>query len=84
MNEIKKYREQAKLTQSQLGEMIGVGQGAIGHYESGRREPGLEECRSIVSALADAGAVTDTGEPVGLDDVFPPSDETQQTERKTA
>jgi putative transcriptional regulator len=74
LNKIKHYRELTRQTQLQLGETVGVGQGAIGHYESGRRDPDLEACRAIVAALAAAGAITEQGAAVSLDDVFPPAE----------
>ncbi len=79
MNHIQKYRKQTKLTQAELGEAAGLGkQSRIGNYESGIREPGLDECRAIVTALAAAGAINDAGEAVTLDDVFPPAESEDQ------
>jgi putative transcriptional regulator len=65
MNNLRKYREMAKLTQAQLGAVLDVGQGAVAHYEAGRRAIGLPECRLIVSAINKAGVRCT------LDDVFP-------------
>lgn len=48
---LRKYRNAAKLTQDQLGEMAGLGQGAISHYETGKRAPDSQE---IYEALAKA------------------------------
>jgi putative transcriptional regulator len=53
-----------------LAECVGLTQAAIGHYEKGRRTPGLAECRRIVTALNKHGARCT------LEDVFPGPDET--------
>ncbi|EKK7365115.1 helix-turn-helix transcriptional regulator [Escherichia coli] len=45
---------------------VGCTQGAIGHWESGRRFPDLKTCRALVACLNKFGAK------VSLDDVFPP------------
>ena len=37
--ELKKYRENAGLSQCELAEKIGVSQAAVGMWESGKREP---------------------------------------------
>lgn len=65
MSNLKKYREQAGATQSGLADLVGMTQGAIAHYENGRRKPGLAECRLIVDALNRLGARCT------LDQVFP-------------
>lgn len=51
MSNLKQIRESAGMTQAELASAIGMTQGAIGHYESGRRTPGLAECRLILAAL---------------------------------
>lgn len=56
MSALKAIRKQAGVTQTQLAERVGLTQAAIGHYETGRRKPGLSECRRIVAALNDLGA----------------------------
>lgn len=66
MSSMKTIREKAGVTQALLAQLIGVTQGAIAHYESGRRKPALEECRRIVAELNARGAQA------SLDDVFPP------------
>lgn len=65
MSNLKKIRETAHITQAALAERVGMTQGAIAHYENGRRTPGLAECRLIVSALNALGAECT------LDEVFP-------------
>lgn len=67
MSNMKTIREKAGLTQAELARDVGLTQGAIAHYENDRRKPGLDECRRIVAALSQKG------EPVTLDDVFPPA-----------
>lgn len=75
MNFLKSYRNQVGKTQLQLASESNLGTSSrIANYESGIREPSLEDCRSLVAALASAGAVNDAGELVSLDDVFPPAD----------
>ena len=58
-------RKKAGITQQQLAVLVGLTQAAIGHYERGRRTPGLSECRRIVAALNGLGVVC------SLEDVFP-------------
>lgn len=65
MSNLKKFREVAGLTQAQLAQTIGLTQGAIAHYEAGRRQPGLHECRLMLSALNSRGAAC------SLDELFP-------------
>ena len=65
MSNLKKFREKARITQSALADHVGITQGAIAHYESGRRTPGLSEARDLVAALNALGA------PCDLDAVFP-------------
>lgn len=66
MSNLRKIREALKVSQTALAEKIGCSQGAIGHYETGRRQPDLNTCRQLVVALNSFGAK------VELDDVFPP------------
>lgn len=65
MSNLKKYREEASVTQSALAKKVGMTQGAIAHYENGRRTPGLAECRQILAAL------NATGAECTLDELFP-------------
>ena len=66
MSNIKSIRARIGITQSSLANDVDLTQGAIAHYENGRRNPGLDECRRIVVALNSYGAA------VTLDEVFPP------------
>lgn len=65
MSSMKTIREQAGITQAALAVALGLTQGAIAHYETGRRTPSLSVCRRIVSALNQLGAACT------LADVFP-------------
>jgi len=38
---IKHFRKKSKLSQVKLGELVGVTQAAIAHYEAGHRIPGI-------------------------------------------
>lgn len=60
MNNMKHYRSKLKLTQGQLAEIVESTQGAISHYETGRRKPSLDLCRDIAKAFSSS-----------VDDVFP-------------
>ena len=42
---LKNLRTDSDLTQEKMGEIIGVSQRTISHYESGKREPGLTEIK---------------------------------------
>ncbi|EMM0438278.1 TPA: helix-turn-helix transcriptional regulator [Citrobacter braakii] len=66
MSNLRMYRESLKVSQTTLADIIGCSQGAIGHWECGRRHPDLKTCRAIVDCLNKLGAT------VNLDDVFPP------------
>ncbi len=65
MSNLRKFREKAKVTQAALADRVGMTQGAIAHYENGRRTPGLNEARDLVAALNSLGA------DCTLDQVFP-------------
>jgi putative transcriptional regulator len=65
MSNLKKTRKKAGVSQAALAERVGVTQGAIAHYELGRRTPSLEASRAIVKALNGFGLKC------ALDDVFP-------------
>ncbi|HHQ6628348.1 TPA: helix-turn-helix transcriptional regulator [Serratia fonticola] len=66
MNNLRTFREQIGLTQSDLAALVGCSPGAICHYETGRRGMDINLCRSLVKILNLKGAG------VSLDDVFPP------------
>lgn len=65
MNNIKKYRKKAGLTQAKLAESLGWKQSRIGNYETRSRKPDLDTARDIVDGLNKLGV------DCGLDDVFP-------------
>lgn len=65
MNNMSRIRREVKLTQNQLAEMVGSTQGAISHYETGRRKPSLDLSRAIVRAFVSSGIRA------SVDDVFP-------------
>ncbi|AKD37498.1 hypothetical protein I926_00840 [Pasteurella multocida subsp. multocida OH4807] len=65
MNKIYEYRKATNLTQGEFAQQINLTQGALGHYESGRRTPDLKTARKIVFALNKNGVAC------SLDDVFP-------------
>lgn len=48
---VRTLREQRGLTQEELGRMVGVGQGMIGHIETGRRQPALHTAMLLARAL---------------------------------
>ncbi len=48
---IRRYRKMRSMTQAQLGEKVGLGDGAIRHYESGIRTPTDEQLEDIADAL---------------------------------
>ena len=64
-NNIRAFREKSGLSQRALAEMIGATQGAVGHYENGRRTPSLSVCRIIVAAFRRRKCKC------SIDDVFP-------------
>lgn len=65
MNKISEYRKATNLTQGKLAQLVNLTQGALGHYESGRRTPNLKTARKIVLVLNQQGVAC------SLDDVFP-------------
>ena len=48
---IKKYRKEAGLTQKKLGELSGTSERTIQQYETGKRQPRLEQLRKVADAL---------------------------------
>lgn len=69
MNNVRKIREGAGISQASLRRKLNWNQSRLANYEAGRRSPGLNEARQIVSALNDLGALC------ALDEVFPPQGE---------
>lgn len=51
MTKIAEERKKAGLTQQGLAEAVGVTQGAVAHWESGRREAPVPMLRKIAKAL---------------------------------
>lgn len=51
VNNIKDLRNEHKITQTKLSELIGVTQSAIAKYESGENEPSIEVLIKIAKAL---------------------------------
>lgn len=66
MNKIKEIREAAGISQAKLYRQLGWSQARLSNYEQGIRKVGLDEARSVVSALNAMGVQCT------LDDVFPP------------
>lgn len=46
-----KLRKEAKMTQTQLAEKVGVNSNTISQYELGKREPNLEILKKITQVL---------------------------------
>ncbi|KAB7896422.1 helix-turn-helix transcriptional regulator [Rouxiella silvae] len=67
MFELKRLRKNAKLTQEELASLVGASQGAISHYETGRRIPDVNTCRALVSVLSF------DGNKLSIEDLFPHS-----------
>jgi putative transcriptional regulator len=70
MNNLRAIRTRLGITQGHLANALGITKGAVCHYENGKRNVNLAQCRTIVSALNTFGAN------VGIDDVFPPENTT--------
>lgn len=51
MNRIREFREAKGLTQTQLGEMVGVSQSTIDKYESGHITPPLNRAFKLIFVL---------------------------------
>lgn len=66
MNKIKEFRDKLGITQEELARAINTSQGAIAHYEIGRRNVDLKTCRNITQFFISLGL------DISLDDVFPP------------
>lgn len=68
MNKISEFRKASNLTQRELAQALNLTQGALGHYESGRRVPSIKTAQKIVNTLNSVGVVC------SLSDVFPADD----------
>jgi len=44
---LRRYREEAKLSREQIGELIGVGEKAVGHYETGTNDINVEQLQIL-------------------------------------
>lgn len=51
MNKIAEVRKAKGFTQQDLADALGLTQGAVAHWESGRRQPPLAMLRRIAEAL---------------------------------
>lgn len=51
MKEIKRVRKNRKISQAELGKMIGVTAASVSRYENGEREPSVAILRRIAHAL---------------------------------
>ncbi|UTZ27713.1 helix-turn-helix transcriptional regulator [Vibrio campbellii] len=74
MSNIKQIRMSLGISQDALAAEIGVTQGAIAHFEAGKRTPNINMCWKIVKALNQLGAKCT------FDDVFPDPQEDCGTE----
>lgn len=72
-NEIAKYRKQVQFTQEQLGDAAGWSQSRIGNYETGAREPDLDDCWKIVNLFKELGLN------LSFEDVFPSPEKRNQS-----
>ena len=61
------YRKQARLSQKELGEMIGLSGAAVCHYEIGRSAPTPAGVQAIIAALKTQKVK------VSFNDLFPPT-----------
>lgn len=68
MNNLKSLRKSLKITQRQLADEIGHTVSSIGHYESGRRMPGISTCHQLSVAFGKFGRK------VTVDEIFPHPD----------
>ncbi len=50
-NRIKECRKAARISQAELGDIVGLTDAAIGHYELGKREPTLKMWERLAKAL---------------------------------
>lgn len=73
MNKIKKYRNQIRVTQKEVAELVGVNQSSINRYETTNRKITIDMAWLIVRALNQLGAKC------GFCDVFPNPTELNDT-----
>ncbi|EKS6200482.1 helix-turn-helix transcriptional regulator [Salmonella enterica] len=65
MNNLKKLRKEAGISQAALASVLKVSQGAVAHYEKGIRKLNVDSAKKIIEAL-NANGVSCT-----FEDVFP-------------
>jgi len=65
MSNLAFYRKQARMTQADLGQKVGVRPTTIGNQERGERTPRLGTARAVVRVLNSAGVQCT------IDDVYP-------------
>lgn len=65
MNNLKKLRKQAGISQSTLASTLGVSQGAVAHYEKGIRRLNVDSAKKIIEALNAQGI------DCAFEDIFP-------------
>lgn len=70
-NNIRAYRNIAKLTQQQLADLVGARRETIGNLEAGRYNPSLNLAYKITSALNNASAAKWE---LTIMDIFPPAE----------
>lgn len=51
-NRIREIRKQKGITMKQLGLILGLAESTISQYETGKREPSIEQARKIADALS--------------------------------
>lgn len=72
MNNIKKYRLLAKLTQQDISTHIKCVPMNISYFENDRHKCSLDDARKIIDLFNSKGLKNEKGEKLTLDDVFPP------------
>lgn len=70
-NNIRTYRNLAKMTQQQLADLVGARRETIGNLEAGRYNPSLMLAYKITSALNKAKAAKWE---LNIMDIFPPAE----------
>lgn len=72
MNNIKFLRDQSGITQTKLGELMGVSKQCVCNYEKNLSQPPFARVRAAINA------VNKMGHQVTIDDVYPPMQELKQ------